>query len=147
MFSQKKYIFAIILINDALMKGVKTLKSTFGSRLRSLREDSNLTQTQLANIFKVTPPSISQYENDVRSPDYGLLVKIADYFNVSVDYLLGRTDFKNINRGNMLFEKIDVNSKDFTLAAHRTNGNQSDIKDIEGLKDLIRQIISEEKDK
>ena len=53
--------------------------------------------------------------------------------------MAGKTDVRAINKG-----KED---EFITMAAHRTNGNQSDIKDIEGLKDLIRQIISEEKDK
>ena len=58
---------------------------------------------------------------------------------MSIDYLAGKTDVREINKG-----KED---EFITMAAHRTDGNQSDIKDIEGLKDLIRQIISEEKDK
>ena len=117
------------------------LKSTFGSRLRNLREDSNLTQTELANIFKVTPPSISKYEKDVRSPDYSLLIKIADFFNVSVDYLLGRTNVREINKG-----KED---EFITMAAHRADdSNSSSVKDIEGLKDLVRSVILEhEKEK
>lgn len=121
--------------------GLEMLKSTFGSRLRNLREDSNLTQTELANIFKVTPPSISQYEKDVRSPDYSLLIKIADFFNVSVDYLLGRTNVREINKG-----KED---EFITMAAHRADdSNSSPVKDIEGLKDLVRSVILEhEKEK
>ncbi|SFE89320.1 helix-turn-helix domain-containing protein [Peptostreptococcus sp. D1] len=107
--------------------------NTFGMRLKELRENMNLTQTELASKFNVTPPSISQYEKDVRSPDYELLIKIADFFDVSTDYLLGRTDI----------EKTNIE----TVAAHRTNGNTSDIKDVEGLKNLIRQVIEEEKNK
>lgn len=107
--------------------------NTFGMRLKELRENMNLTQTELASNFNITPPSISQYEKDVRSPDYELLIKIADFFDVSTDYLLGRTDV----------EKNNIE----TIAVHRANENGSDIKDIEGLKDLIRELINEEKNK
>ena len=43
----------------------------------------------------MSPPSISQYEKDIRSPDFTLLLKLADFFDVSTDYLLGRTNLRN----------------------------------------------------
>ncbi|MCD5029078.1 helix-turn-helix domain-containing protein [Enterococcus asini] len=68
---------------------------TFGERLKDLRKKRSLTQSQLGEKLNVTKASISGYENDTRSPDRETLVKIAEIFNVSTDYLLGRTDDKD----------------------------------------------------
>ncbi|NFO72264.1 helix-turn-helix transcriptional regulator, partial [Clostridium botulinum] len=63
----------------------------FKDRLKGLREDRDLTQDQIANILKITRSAVANYENGIREPDISLLVKIADYFNISLDYLLCRT--------------------------------------------------------
>lgn len=65
-----------------------------GERLKRLRIEKKLTQSELGNIINVTKVSISGYENGNRSPDTDTLQKLADYFGVSTDYLLGRTDIK-----------------------------------------------------
>lgn len=67
---------------------------TFGERLKDLRKKRSLTQSQLGEKLNVTKASISGYENDTRSPDRETLVKIAEIFNVTTDYLLGRTEDK-----------------------------------------------------
>lgn len=64
----------------------------FNDRLKSLREDKDLTQEELAKILHINRSTLSNYENIGREPNYTLLIKIADYFNVSLDYLLCRTD-------------------------------------------------------
>ncbi|WP_083465531.1 helix-turn-helix domain-containing protein [Thalassobacillus sp. C254] len=64
----------------------------FGERLRSLRKEKNITQEGLGKIINVTKVSISGYENGNRTPDTDTLQKLADYFDVSVDFLLGRTN-------------------------------------------------------
>jgi transcriptional regulator with XRE-family HTH domain len=55
-----------------------------------LRKSKNLTQEQLAGIFGIKRENISRWENGVAEPSRENLLKIADYFNVSTDYLLGR---------------------------------------------------------
>ncbi len=67
-------------------------------RLKELRKAKNISQLKLALDLNMNQNSISRYENGEREADYNTLIKIADYFNVSVDYLLGRTDNPNINR-------------------------------------------------
>ena len=64
-------------------------------RLKELRIMGNYTQAQLAEKLGVTPQAISFYEKG-REPDYELLVKVAELFSVTTDYLLGRTGNKNI---------------------------------------------------
>jgi transcriptional regulator with XRE-family HTH domain len=74
--------------------------STFGNRFKELRFEKRLTQQELADDFNKKyhytfgKPAISQYENDKRTPELDALLKFADYFGVSVDYLLGRNDVK-----------------------------------------------------
>lgn len=70
--------------------------TSFGDRLKELRKKSNLTQQELASKFYLNKSSISRYENGTQLPEHDLLEKIADYFKVSIDYLLGRTDIKDV---------------------------------------------------
>ena len=63
------------------------------SRIRELRKQSGVTMKFFGDIIGVSESCVSQYENGKRQPDYETLKKIADYFNVSTDYLLERTDF------------------------------------------------------
>ena len=59
-------------------------------RLKELRLEKRLRQDQLAALVGLDKSSIYMYENDMRQPSYETLVRFADVFNVSVDYLLGR---------------------------------------------------------
>ncbi|MBQ8210554.1 MAG: helix-turn-helix transcriptional regulator [Clostridia bacterium] len=61
-------------------------------RLKELRKSRNISQLKLALDLNMNQNSISRYENGVREADYETLIAFADYFNVSIDYLLGRTD-------------------------------------------------------
>ena len=62
----------------------------FGELLAELRQDRRLTQKELAQIIFVTDGTISNYENGVHLPDVDKLISLADFFDVTVDYLLGR---------------------------------------------------------
>ena len=61
-------------------------------RLKELRKEKGISQVKLAMDLCVNQNTISRYENGEREAGYDMLIKIADYFNVSVDYLLERTD-------------------------------------------------------
>ncbi|MGP7819799.1 helix-turn-helix domain-containing protein [Niallia sp. 01092] len=63
----------------------------FPERLRKLRKDANLTQSKLGEKMNVTKVSISGYETGNRRPDTETLQRLADFFHVSTDYLLGRS--------------------------------------------------------
>lgn len=63
-------------------------------RLKELRKEKNITQIKLAMELNMSQNTISRYETGERQAGYDELIKIADYFNVSIDYLLGRTDKK-----------------------------------------------------
>ena len=61
-------------------------------RLKKLRKSRNISQLKLSIELNTTQNTISRYENMERQADYEMLIKIADYFDVTIDYLLGRTD-------------------------------------------------------
>ena len=63
-------------------------------RLKELREKKGITQVRLAIELGTNQNNISRYESGEREADYDTLIKIADFFNVSIDYLLYRTDKK-----------------------------------------------------
>ncbi len=63
-----------------------------GKRIKLLRESRNLTQLELSKLVNISNTTLSQYESGHRAPSDGIKIKIANYFNVSVDYLLGNTD-------------------------------------------------------
>lgn len=63
-------------------------------RIRDLREDHDLLQKDIANYLKCTQVSYSHYENGRRDIPTDILIRLAEYYNTSTDYLLGRTDIK-----------------------------------------------------
>lgn len=70
----------------------------FNERLRQLRQGKGITQTQAAQGIGITNRNYQRLEADGSIPSYQSLLAIADFFDVSVDYLMGRTDQKEINR-------------------------------------------------
>lgn len=69
--------------------------SVLGNRLKKLRERHNLTQERAGEIFGLTKYQIHRYESGTSNPDPDIINKFADYYGVSADYLLGRTDDPN----------------------------------------------------
>lgn len=67
-------------------------------RIRNLREDMDLTQTQVAEVLHCSQRTYSYYESGGHDIPTTTLVILADFYNVSIDYLLGRTDKKEVNR-------------------------------------------------
>lgn len=70
------------------MKGI-------GSRIKQLRQENNLTQKELAEKLSIGLTTISNYETGYSIPDVQMLLKIANIFGVSIDYLAGKTDQRN----------------------------------------------------
>lgn len=67
--------------------------ATFSERVKELRIQSELTQQQVADRIGLNKQTISQYERGVRQPDFDILELLCDFFNVSTDYLLGKSDY------------------------------------------------------
>ena len=65
-------------------------------RLKELRKQNKISQLKMALDLNMNQNTISRYENMEREADYATLIRLADYFNVSLDYVLGRTNNKSI---------------------------------------------------
>jgi len=85
----------------------------FGDRLKSIRLENDMTQEELGNLLNKSKNNISQYETGKREPDLDTLDIISDYFKVSLDYLLGKTDdqipVRNVDQD--LLDELDVETK------------------------------------
>lgn len=100
--------------------------ATFGERLLKLRKKSNMTLEELAESVGTTKSTISRYENGMRQPKQDILEAFADFFNVSTDYLLGRTDLKHTIKDPLIPYTVEKKLED---------------KDIEFLKRIIKDFI------
>jgi transcriptional regulator with XRE-family HTH domain len=78
----------------------------FAQRLKEIREERNLSQEQLAKVIDRSRTSVSGYETYDRLPDLDTLIKLSRFFEVSVDWLLGFSDIKKINKSNECPENI-----------------------------------------
>ena len=119
---------------------------TFAERLKAERKKNNITQTQLAEKLYLDRSSISKYESGKQIPETPTLEKLADFFDVSIDYLLGKTDILNYEDNsslNSINENLSTNGLK-TLAAHfdEEQFTQDDLDDIEN---FIKFIISKKK--
>ncbi|MGL4875142.1 MAG: helix-turn-helix domain-containing protein [Clostridium sp.] len=91
--------------------------SAFANNLKKLRKEKKLTQKQLGDLLFIDDTSISKYENAKAMPENELLQKIADFFEVSIDYLLGRTEDKNnsVIQGDYNGKNISIEIKGKTV--------------------------------
>lgn len=80
----------------------------FSQRLKQLRKDKHLTQIQVAKRIGVTASMVSSYETDIRLPSYEVMLRIADVFGVSVDYLLGRQEKRFLDISELSEEEASV---------------------------------------
>ncbi|AWW28351.1 MULTISPECIES: helix-turn-helix domain-containing protein [unclassified Acetobacterium] len=113
-------------------------------RLKTLRQQKNINQAELGKILDVGKTTISNYETGYSVPDLETVVKLADYFNVSTDYLLGRTDYPEMcteqifQTTNLLAEnEIEV------LEILRKVNDRQQIKLIGRIEEIVKQITSE----
>lgn len=116
----------------------------FAEVLKEERSQLGLNQVEFAKIFNVTKQTVSNWENGNRTPDSTTLSKLADYFGVTVDYLLGRTKIRNFN----IEEKPTLDEGIKTIAAYKINPNL-DLPDdaIEKINDFIRMVELDYKNK
>lgn len=68
--------------------------TSLGYKIFTLRENKEIGQKELAKLLHVSVSTISNYEHNIHQPALRTIIKIADYFNVSVDYLLNRTNYQ-----------------------------------------------------
>lgn len=101
------------------------MKTTLGYRIKLLRKEFNLSQIEFAKIIGVNNSTLSQYENNINTPNDEMKIKIANYFDVSLDYLVGRSDIRS---------DLSVNS------AFSINVEELEEEDIEYVKGLVERL-------
>lgn len=105
---------------------------TFGNILKKIRQENNLTQDELAKKIDTSRSNIANYENGKNMPSIDILEKIASLFNCTTDYLLGKTDIRNIE-------------EDFRFAYHKETEGLSEDEIREALE--FYKLVKNRKDK
>ena len=98
------------------------------NRLKYLREENGKTQPEIAKMLGISTPSYSQLENEQRKLSAKVLVKLANYFNVSIDYILGRTIARESGTDVLGLTDVGFHSQDFKPPTQKQ-------------KEQIRQIV------
>ncbi|MCY9674577.1 helix-turn-helix transcriptional regulator [Bacillus safensis] len=112
-----------------------------GKRITSLRKQAGLTQEELAKKLNVTRSALSQYELGSRDPNYDLLIKIANFFDVSTDYLLtGKEHNSSVTpyKGDLMDQALKVLDSPETFIA------ASDGKITPEMQEYVLEYILEE---
>lgn len=98
----------------------------FGDVLAELRQDRNLLQKDIARLVNVSVSTVSNYETGAHFPDIDTIMKLADFFEVPIDYLLGCTNFRlkydvfnrplrnNLSAADLMNTILTLNEKDLT---------------------------------
>lgn len=117
-----------------------------GDRIKQLRLEKDISQKDLAKHFNIARSTLSQYESNQRTPSDEMKLKISEYFGVSLDYLLGKTDKKNFNENNIIDKVHETikNNKLQTIAAHYDDDDFTD-SDLEDIKNFIDFVVSKKK--
>lgn len=88
----------------------------YGDRLRKLREELGLSQKELTDRLNINRSTYARYETSSTQPDFDTLNKLADFFGVSTDYILGRIPVKNIS----MFENAGITNEEYeNLSAYQ----------------------------
>lgn len=108
---------------------------SFGRKLKMLREEHNMLQSELAKLLNLGASSISMYEKDERDPDTDTLKRIAEIFNVSTDYLLGLNEERTIN------EPIEIAAN----MGDKADLSEMSEKDKQFILDMIERLKGKDK--
>jgi transcriptional regulator with XRE-family HTH domain len=112
----------------------------FNIRLKELRSEKDILQKDVAKYLNITTSAYGFYEQGKRVPDIEIINKLADFFSVSTDYLLGKSDIKE--PADKFLEKAKDN--EYTIALHNNNGYDEELpeearKEIDNFIEFVRQ--------
>ncbi|MBQ2213056.1 MAG: helix-turn-helix transcriptional regulator [Erysipelotrichaceae bacterium] len=95
---------------------------SFGARLAELRRQHNLTQNDIADRLNISAQAVSNWENDLTSPDIDTLLKLADIFNISTDELLGKNKIEPVYLPTE--QRKDINQLVFRIIVDSVDGDR-----------------------
>lgn len=105
----------------------------FPERLKALRLEANLTQSDVAKEFGISQQAYAKWENAKANPTQSVITKLANFYNVSIDYLMGKSDYKNS-------DEIDLST--FEVLYRKTSKNLSD-EEKKILEEDLREFLLE----
>ncbi len=108
------------------------------NRIKLLREEHDMSQKELSIRLGVSEGSISLYETENRKPSYEILIKLSEIFNCSIDYIVGKSDTRNINEIDPDKIKIGLSAKDYTGITD---------KQIEEINNFARYVLKDNENK
>ena len=107
------------------------MDNILGNRIKTLREEARLSQIDLAKVLHIGNTTISQYESGVRVPSDSIKIAIAQYFGVSLDYLMGETDERRkppvIDGGLMGANTVRIAGRDGSYVERQLTDEQVDL--------------------
>ena len=106
------------------------------NRLKELREDNDISINKLLKLLNVSRTTYYNYENEITYPPYNILFALADFYNVSIDYLLGHE------------LKDEEKSNDFSLVTFMKNNNVDEILNLqekESIRTLVKSLLEKSK--
>ena len=111
-----------------------------GDKIKTLRTSNNMLQQDLANALSVSKSTVAMWETNKRIPDTSTLIKIAEYFDVTVDYLLGKDNISNTGK------KEDPVEADQDLVILNRNAKKLSPENRKKLLDMAKVMFKEEFD-
>lgn len=109
----------------------------FTERLKKLRKKEKLTQKDIATFLNISQPAYQQFESGKKKMNLETMEKLADYFNVSIDYLLGKTDIPDLDL------EIDIDNAIDNSVAY--DGTPITDNDREIIKDFLKDYFANKK--
>ena len=110
--------------------------SKFASRLKELRQNADLSMKQLADHIQTSDASVSNWENGVNEPKAEYIVRLADFFECSADYLLGREDDFGVVAGSRV--------ANLSKARHNDKSEAVETDKVDKIDDFDKQIATDE---
>ena len=125
------------------------MASLFQVRLSELRQSFNLNQKEFAKIMGISPSTVAKYETGDREPDYETLIKFADFFGVSTDYLLGRSNNPQMTEIEIAIRGLPLETQKLLLDKNNTLPALDFIAEyiksgipLEELRDILKSIAN-----
>lgn len=114
------------------------MTSTFGERIKNLRTKNKLSQKEFGKIFSLAESTIGMYERDERNPDYDTLKKMAKFFDVTTDYLLGHSSTPNMSEQDE-FQAFANNKELERWYKELPNSEEEDLESLRQMWEIIKK--------
>lgn len=115
------------------------------TRFKQLRIEKGITQERFAEMYNKSQRAVSLWENDEREPSYDILCSIADFYEVSIDYLIGRTDIRTYEKELTSEERkqaLAIGEAALKDPKHPTVENNQEM--MQAIEAVVRKVLAEQ---